>query len=99
MAHDSNGLSEFYASDVGQVARRVIQRRLREFWPDLGGTRMLGYGFAIPYLRGFAGEATHTAAILPEQLGAIAWPADQGLSVLAQEDALPFPDAIFDRRL
>jgi SAM-dependent methyltransferase len=30
-------------------------------------------------------------------LGAIAWPADPVSSVLADEDALPFPDAMFDR--
>jgi len=99
MEHDSAGLSEFYASPVGQVARRVIQRRLREVWPDVRGSRLLGYGFAVPYLRSFAAEAELAAALMPEQLGAIAWPADSGMSVLAQEDALPFPDAMFDRVL
>lgn len=99
MDHDSAGLSEFYASPVGQVARRVIQRRLRDIWPDTAGTRILGYGFAIPYLRGFAPEAELVTASVPEPLGPVAWPADAGLSVLAQEDALPFPDALFDRVL
>jgi SAM-dependent methyltransferase len=63
------------------------------------GTRLLGYGFAIPYLRTFAGEAEHIAALVPSQLGAVAWPADPVSSVLADEDALPFPDAMFDRIL
>ena len=99
MEYDSTGLSAFYASAVGQVTRRVILRRLREFWPDVKGTRLLGYGFTIPYLRSFAGEADHVAALLPEQLGAIAWPAGWSLSAVGQEDALPFPDAMFDRVL
>lgn len=99
MNHDSAGLSEFYASPVGQVARRVIQRRLREIWPDMERTRFLGYGFAIPYMRGLAAEAEFAAALVPEQLGPVAWPADACLSVVAQEDALPFPDAMFDRVL
>ncbi|HEY7976608.1 MAG TPA: methyltransferase domain-containing protein [Rhizomicrobium sp.] len=99
MNYDSAGLSEFYASPVGQVARRVIQRRLREVWPDTDGTRLLGYGFAIPYMRSLAADAEVAAALVPEQLGAVAWPADSCLSVVAQEDALPFPDAMFDRVL
>ena len=99
MNYDSAGLSEFYASPVGQVARRVISRRLREVWPDVKGTRLLGYGFAVPYLRSFAADADLVTALIPEQLGPVAWPADASLSVLAQEDALPFPDAIFDRVL
>lgn len=97
MEHDSTGLSTFYGSAVGQVTRRVIQRRIREFWPDVKGTRLLGYGFAIPYLRSFAAEADRAVALLPEHLGAMAWPAGLCLSALAQEDALPFPDAMFDR--
>lgn len=99
MNYDSTGLSEFYASPLGQVARRVIQRRLREIWPDTQGTRLLGYGFAIPYMRSLAADADVAAALVPEQLGAVAWPADSCLSVVAQEDALPFPDAMFDRVL
>lgn len=99
MNYDSASLSAFYASPVGQVARRVIQRRLREVWPDTQGTRLLGYGFAIPYMRSLAVDTEFAAALVPEQLGAVAWPADSCLSVVAQEDALPFPDAMFDRVL
>jgi len=99
MENDSAGLSAFYGSPVGQVARRVIQRRLREAWPDVRGTRLLGYGFAIPFLRSFATEADMVAALMPEQIGPVAWPAGSVLSVVAQEDALPFPDAMFDRVL
>ena len=99
MNYDSAGLSEFYASPVGQVARRVISRRLRTLWPDVKGTRLLGYGFAVPYLRSFAADADLVTALIPEQLGPVAWPAEASLSVLAQEDALPFPDAMFDRVL
>jgi SAM-dependent methyltransferase len=99
MEYDSAGLSAFYSSPVGQVARRVIQRRLRESWPDVTGTRVLGYGFAVPFLRSFAAEADMVAALMPEQVGAVAWPSGSTLSVVSQEDALPFPDAMFDRVL
>lgn len=97
MNHDSAGLLEFYASPIGQVARRVIQRRLRDLWPDTQGSRVLGYGFAVPYLRSLAADAEFAVALVPEQLGL--WPIDSCPSVVAQEDALPFADAMFDRVL
>ena len=99
MEHDSTDLSAFYASPLGLVARRLILRRLRTLWPDVKGTRLLGYGFAIPFLRAFMEEADHIAALVPSNLGTIAWPPNPVLSLLANEDALPFPDAMFDRVL
>jgi SAM-dependent methyltransferase len=99
MDHDSPNLSDFYASPLGMVARQLIQTRLEAFWPDVRGTRLLGYGFALPFLHGFAQDADRVAALIPAQLGAMAWPADPVLSVLGDEDALPFADAMFDRVL
>jgi SAM-dependent methyltransferase len=99
MDHDSANLSAFYASSMGQVAERLIASRLQEFWPDVRGTRLLGYGFAIPFLSGFAQNADRVAALIPAQLGAMAWPTDSVASVLGDEDALPFSDAMFDRVL
>jgi SAM-dependent methyltransferase len=99
MEHDSANLSAFYASPLGQVARRLILNRLQDIWPDMHGTRLLGYGFAIPFLRSLANDADHVAALIPTQLGAIAWPAGPISSVLGDEDALPFSDALFDRIL
>jgi SAM-dependent methyltransferase len=99
MDHDSANLSEFYASPLGQVARRLILNRLQEFWPDVQGARLLGYGFAMPFLKSFAQDAERVAALIPAQLGPMAWPADPVSSVVGEENALPFPDAMFDRVL
>jgi SAM-dependent methyltransferase len=99
MDHDSTNLSAFYTSHLGQVARRLILNRLQTFWPDVRGTRLLGYGFAIPYLRALSQDADRVAALVPAQLGPVAWPPDPVLSVLGDEDALPFADALFDRIL
>jgi SAM-dependent methyltransferase len=99
MEHDSANLSAFYASPLGQAARRLIVNRLQDIWPDMQGTRLLGYGFAIPFLRALAKDADRVAAFIPAQLGAIAWPVGLVSCVLGDEDALPFPDAMFDRIL
>jgi SAM-dependent methyltransferase len=100
MEYDSGALTEFYQSPLGQVARRLILRRLRGIWPDLKGQRLLGYGFTVPYLRSFLGEAERTVALFPDQLGtALAWPTPNILTASSDELALPFADALFDRVL
>jgi SAM-dependent methyltransferase len=99
MERDSSNLSAFYATHTGQVARRLILSRLQEFWPDVRGTTVLGYGFAIPYLDALTKDADRAVALLPAQLGPVAWPADPVQTVLGDEAALPFADAMFDRIL
>jgi SAM-dependent methyltransferase len=97
---DGRGLSEFYDSPIGQRTRRLILRQLRQICPALKGRRILGYGFARPYLRGFLPEAERCIAAVPASLGAsIAWPKEKCLTALVEEDALPFPDAFFDLAL
>ena len=99
MLFDSQRLANFYDSPIGLVTRRLVQRRLRGLWPDTRGGRILGYGFAIPYLRAFALEAERTIALLPEQQGAMRWPLDRSLTALGEEHSFPFPEALFDRVL
>lgn len=99
MQLDARELLAFYDSPMGQVARRMISRRLRHLWPDVERHRLLGYGFPIPYLRAFQGEAERIVAVMPAQLGVVGWPAERPLTAMSDEDALPFPDAMFDRIL
>jgi SAM-dependent methyltransferase len=87
MEPGARALAAFYDTPMGLVARRAIMRRAREFWPDINGLRLLGYGFAMPYLRGFSG------------MGVIAWPAEKCAVTVCEEDAWPFPDVFFDRIL
>jgi SAM-dependent methyltransferase len=96
MPLDSPELEAFYESRMGQVARRLISRRLREQWPDLTGQRVLGFGYATPYLRSFS-EAGRTLAAMPEAQGAVPWGTDGRVqTALVNEHSLPFPDAAFD---
>jgi SAM-dependent methyltransferase len=94
---DGRGLKEFYDSPMGQRTRRLILRRLRPFWPNLKGRRVLGYGYTRPYLRAFLPEAERCIAALPSSLGtAMVWPREKCLTTLVEEEAFPFPDAFFD---
>jgi len=99
MQIDAHDLSAFYEAPIGQVTRRLIARRIKKLWPTAPGLRILGYGFAPPYLTPFQGEAERVIALMPSQQGVVAWPGGKPLSVLGEESALPFPDAMFDRIL
>ncbi len=93
-------LREFYRTALGQTARRLLRRRIRHLWPSVAGQRVLGLGFATPYLQQFRDEAERVAAAMPVSQGVMRWPADEpGLAVLAEETELPFSDAMFDRVL
>ena len=99
MRLDAGELVDFYESAVGRVARRLISHRIKEIWPHLRDYRVLGYGFAAPYLKSYLAEAERTVALMPSRMGVVAWPAQCQLAALGEEDALPFADAMFDRIL
>lgn len=95
-------LREFYASPMGRTVRRLIGQRLRALWPaqsaSVPGQRMLGLGFATPFLNLFEGEASHIVAAMPAGQGVMSWPEPSANRVaLTDERALPFPDRMFDR--
>lgn len=91
-------LRDFYASGLGQVARRMVRRRIRQMWPDVTGQSVLGLGYATPYLAGFRAEAARVIAAMPAAQGVIHWPEDEPrLATLVDEFDLPFPDLSMDR--
>jgi len=97
---DVGELQEFYASRLGRVARLALRRRIRGAWPDLRGQRLLGLGYATPYLGSFREEAERAVALMPAAHGVLRWPSrGGGLVALADETELPFPDRMFDRIL
>ena len=97
---DVSDLNAFYAGHQGQLTRRILRRHIRELWPDCSGLRVLGLGYATPYLNLFRDEAERTIAIMPAQQGVVRWPREGANRVaLGEDDALPLPDAAFDRIL
>ena len=93
-------LRDFYQTRLGQVARRMLRRRIRLIWPDLRGMRLLGLGYATPYLRLFRDEAERTIAVMPSSQGVLAWPPEGPNAVaLADEGELPLQDFSVDRVL
>ena len=93
-------LSAFYSERLGLVARTLIAERLRKNWPSVAGDRILGIGFATPFLADFAHEAERVLAFMPAAQGVVNWPPDgPNAAALVTDDCLPLPDASVDRVL
>ena len=98
MASDVVDLRDFYRSALGQVARRMIRRAIQRVWPDLRGLRLLGIGYATPFLSALTPGSERTVAVMPASLGVLRWPAEgRNLVALADEGELPFADYSIDR--
>lgn len=100
MASDVVDLRDFYRTGLGQVARRAIRRAIQRVWPELRGNRLLGLGYATPFLSVLVAETERTVGVMPATLGVLPWPPEApNLVALADEAELPFPDYSIDRVL
>jgi SAM-dependent methyltransferase len=100
MRRDVLDLRAFYATPLGGAVRGLVARKIGEAWGDGRGLDVLGLGYATPYLLPFLGTARRAVAAMPGAQGVEVWPAgDANLACLADETALPFPNALFDRVL
>src|SRR5436190_20955599 len=93
-------LKEFYDTIQGRVVQRIIRQHIRQLWPDTKGQRVLGLGYALPYLRPFMEEAERVIALMPMQQGAVFWPQESaGLVSICDEAELPIESNSVDRLL
>jgi SAM-dependent methyltransferase len=100
MPLDVNDLVAFYSSPLGDVARRLIGRVLRQRWENCTRLSILGVGFAGPLLERFCDEAQRALAFMPAEIGVVPWPAQGRCSAaLVSLDMLPLPDASVERVL
>ena len=100
MSLDVVDLRNFYGHRLGTVARHFVSRGIRKRWTNAAGLRVLGIGYATPYLGLFREEAERCLAFMPAAQGVVKWPTMRpALSALVEELALPLPDAAVDRVL
>jgi SAM-dependent methyltransferase len=100
MSIDVIDLRNFYGHRLGTVARHFIGRVVRKRWNDTHGMRVLGIGYATPYLGVFRDEAERCLAFMPATQGVVKWPsAKPTLSALVEENEFPLPDSAVDRVL
>ncbi len=101
MSLDVVDLRAFYDSPLGEVARRLVSRVLRARWESqTAGLRVLGVGYATPYLDDFKPQAERTLAFMPAAQGVIRWPLNgRSSSALVDATMMPLPDSAMDRIL
>ena len=100
MSIDVTDLRAFYASPLGHVARRLVNRAIERFWGSARGLRLLGLGYAVPYLTAVRDGAERTLAFMPASQGVVNWPATgHSASALVDPLTMPLPDASIDRVL
>jgi SAM-dependent methyltransferase len=100
MSYDVVDLRDFYGHRLGMVARRFVGRGIRARWADTRGQRLLGIGYATPYLGLFREEAERCLAFMPAAQGVVKWPsANPTLAALVDEYELPLADSSVDRVL
>ena len=93
-------LRNFYGQHLGVVARRFVGRGIRARWNDTRSLRVLGVGYATPYLGLFREEAERCLALMPAAQGVVRWPSTRpALAALVEEDELPLTDSAVDRVL
>ena len=89
-------LRDFYATPAGRMVSRHLEPVVASFIRVDAGTRVLGFGFATPYL-GLTQEAERVLAFMPAGQGVIDWPATGGSkTALVEETAMPLPDSSID---
>jgi SAM-dependent methyltransferase len=90
-------LRDFYTTLLGRAVRRKVGHAITGLAAAHSGERVLGFGFATPYLHRLAGDAERVLAFMPAGQGVIDWPPDGPSSTaLVEEDALPLSDASID---
>ena len=100
MRVDVGRLKEFYASPLGEAARRMIERRIAAIWPHADRLDVLGIGYSDIYLERLQVGARRSVSAAPAGQGASPWPSSgKCATTLVDEERLPFPDALFDRVL
>jgi SAM-dependent methyltransferase len=98
MRVDIDRLQAFYASPLGRLAARQIRRRVDAIWPHADKLDVMGFGHADGLLESFRAGARRVVSAAPDGQGVARWPAEgKALSVLVEEERLPFKDALFDR--
>jgi SAM-dependent methyltransferase len=91
-------MKNFYQARAGRLVRRLLADPVRAFWPEAKGLNMLGYGYALPLLNLYEGEAGRVTALMPDNIGIHHWPiSGPGRAVLAHESEWPYETESVDR--
>lgn len=88
----------YYRTNLGRVAQRAIRDQVQQFWPEAQGQTVVGFGFAVPLLRPYLGQARRVIGLMPGPQGVMPWPAGRdNISVLTEETRWPLANGFVDK--
>ncbi|KFC65423.1 SAM-dependent methyltransferase 2, in cluster with hydroxyacylglutathione hydrolase [Devosia sp. LC5] len=97
MTSDVTRLIGYYKSPLGRISRTLVREQVLGLAGDVSGLRVLGLGFATPYMRFALGSAERVLAFMPARQGASAWPREgPSHTVLCDPLEMPLTDASID---
>jgi SAM-dependent methyltransferase len=97
MTPDVKRLIDFYKSPLGNMARALVRAEVVRMAGDVKSLRVLGLGFATPYLRFSLPDAERVLAFMPGRQGSSAWPREgPSHTVLCDPLEMPLTDAAID---
>src|SRR5687768_6211070 len=97
MTPDVKRLIDFYKSPLGKMTRALVREEVLRFAGDPRGLRVLGLGFATPYLRFTLASAERVLAFMPARQGSSAWPREgPSRTVLCDPLEMPLTDSAVD---
>ena len=90
-------LIDWYKTPLGRISRALVREQVMELAGSVRGLRVLGLGFASPYLRFTLEQAERVLAFMPARQGASAWPREgPSRTVLCDPLEMPLTDAAVD---
>lgn len=93
-------LRAFYSTLLGRLAERSIADALEPVWAAVPNERLVGLGYALPWLDRHIDKAERVFAFMPATQGAVRWPAEgMSATALVFDEELPLPDSSVDRIL
>lgn len=93
-------LRAFYECKRGKIIQPILQEKILSLWPDAKGLRLLGAGYAVPFMEPYLDEAERSFAVMPAQFGVHAWtPRQKNLACVSSEEDLPIETESIDRIL
>lgn len=88
----------YYRSQLGRAAQKGVRDHLVRLWGPCPGLSVAGYGFAVPLLRPFLGQAARVIGLMPAPQGVMPWPPEgPNHSILCDEARWPLANESIDR--
>lgn len=97
MYHDIMELNHFYQTPLGDVVAKAINEQLRYLIPQTKGQKIVGLGYASPYLSCLEEKGIQLINFMPAQQGVTWWPSQTlNRTALVDEADLPLDDQSVD---